>query len=127
MAADLAARYATRGENFANAREVRNLFENSIARHANRVAKLSEITDDLLTVLERDDLKDPIKGAVAADPRAATQPPTEPGPAPSEAPPTTPAAEGKAAPPTSEGTASAVEPDAGGTPPARETGSAKAT
>jgi Cdc6-like AAA superfamily ATPase len=61
MAADLAARYATRGDNFANAREVRNLFENSIARHANRVAKMTEITDELLTVLEREDLKDPPK------------------------------------------------------------------
>jgi SpoVK/Ycf46/Vps4 family AAA+-type ATPase len=43
--------YANRDKNFGNARLVRNLFEKSIERQANRLAVLSDFTDELLTTL----------------------------------------------------------------------------
>ncbi|MBI4783198.1 MAG: AAA family ATPase [Oscillatoriophycideae cyanobacterium NC_groundwater_1537_Pr4_S-0.65um_50_18] len=43
--------YANRDKNFGNARLVRNLFEKSVERQANRLAVLSDFTDDLLTTL----------------------------------------------------------------------------
>ena len=59
--ADAAARklfdelYAERGENFGNGRYVRNLFEDMVVRHSNRVALMDEPTkDDLMTVLPED-------------------------------------------------------------------------
>lgn len=59
--ADAAARalfdelYAERGENFGNGRYVRNLFEDMVVRHSNRVAQLEDPTkDDLITVLPED-------------------------------------------------------------------------
>lgn len=103
MAAELAARHATRGDNFANAREVRNLFENAVARHANRVAKLPEHTDELLTVLERDDLKDPARSTPPAEGPAAPAPaeprvPATPPSDPETAAPATPAPEAASKP-----------------------------
>ena len=59
--ADAAARklfdelYAERGENFGNGRYVRNLFEDMVVRHSNRVALMDAPTkDDLMTVLPED-------------------------------------------------------------------------
>ena len=59
--ADAAARklfdelYADRGENFGNGRYVRNLFEDMVVRHSNRVALMDAPTkDDLMTVLPED-------------------------------------------------------------------------
>ena len=63
--ADAAARklfdelYAERGENFGNGRYVRNLFEDMVVRHSNRVAQMEAPTkEDLITVLP-EDLDDP--------------------------------------------------------------------
>ena len=51
--------YAERGENFGNGRYVRNLFEDMVVRHSNRVAQMENPTkDDLMTVLPQD-LDDP--------------------------------------------------------------------
>ncbi|MDR1149952.1 MAG: AAA family ATPase [Spirochaetaceae bacterium] len=47
----------TKKENFANAREVRNLFETVIKNQANRLAVDNDITDDDLTTLVIEDLK----------------------------------------------------------------------
>lgn len=44
-----------RGENFANARDVRNVFENAIARHANRVGPLESPSDEVLCTLQTED------------------------------------------------------------------------
>ena len=47
--------YEERNENFGNARDVRNRFEDMVSRQANRVAELeSPTTDDLITVLPED-------------------------------------------------------------------------
>jgi SpoVK/Ycf46/Vps4 family AAA+-type ATPase len=47
--------YATRGENFGNARDVRNLFENLVSVHADRVSALETPTrGDLMTVTRED-------------------------------------------------------------------------
>jgi ATPase family associated with various cellular activities (AAA)/AAA lid domain len=43
--------YVNRDKNFGNARMVRNLFEKSIERQANRLAVLSDFTDEVLTTL----------------------------------------------------------------------------
>jgi predicted RNA-binding Zn-ribbon protein involved in translation (DUF1610 family) len=47
--------HAERGENFANARDVRNLFEQAIAAHANRVGPLSSPSDEVLCTLLTED------------------------------------------------------------------------
>lgn len=49
---------AEKGENFANAREVRNLFEKIITNQASRVADLENVDEDVLTTITIDDLKD---------------------------------------------------------------------
>jgi len=46
-----------RGDNFANGRSVRNLFEDAIAQHANRLAKEQEPTKEALCLLNEGDLK----------------------------------------------------------------------
>ena len=47
--------YECRDDNFGNGRDVRNIFENMVARHADRVAALAEPgRDDLVTVLPQD-------------------------------------------------------------------------
>ena len=47
-----------KGENFANAREVRNLFEKIITNQAARVADLENVDEEMLTTITIDDLKD---------------------------------------------------------------------
>jgi Holliday junction resolvasome RuvABC ATP-dependent DNA helicase subunit len=49
---------ASKGENFANAREVRNLFEKIITNQAARVADLEEVDEETLTTITIDDLKE---------------------------------------------------------------------
>ena len=47
--------YNTRGNNFANARQIRNIFENVLTAQANRLAGDDDITDDeLMTILLED-------------------------------------------------------------------------
>jgi ATPase family protein associated with various cellular activities (AAA)/AAA lid domain-containing protein len=48
--------HENRGDNFANGREVRNLFENAVAQHANRVAGMDQPTDEVLCTLRMQDL-----------------------------------------------------------------------
>jgi tellurite resistance protein len=48
--------YAARDEHFGNGRLVRNAFENSVRRLANRVASVVPVTRELLTVLSADDV-----------------------------------------------------------------------
>lgn len=48
--------YNNRDKNFGNARLVRNLFEKSIERQANRLAVLSDFTDEVLTTLLPEDI-----------------------------------------------------------------------
>lgn len=48
--------YNTRDRTFGNARIVRNLFEKSIERQANRLAVLSDLTDEVLTTLLPEDI-----------------------------------------------------------------------
>ena len=47
-----------KGENFANAREVRNLFERVITNQAARVSQLEEVNEEILTTVELEDLTD---------------------------------------------------------------------
>ena len=49
-------RIAEKPENFANAREARNLFEFAISRQANRVIVDIDPTEDLLTLIRREDV-----------------------------------------------------------------------
>ena len=61
---------AEKGENFANAREVRNLFEKIITNQASRVADLENVDEDVLTTITMEDLKDdedPQKESTAED------------------------------------------------------------
>ncbi len=51
--------YAQRDENFGNARDVRNIFEQGVARQADRVAALDSPTKEQLMALTVADLKDP--------------------------------------------------------------------
>ena len=51
--------YEERDENFGNARDVRNLFERSVARQADRVAALVSPTREQLMELITADLKEP--------------------------------------------------------------------
>ncbi|MHB8972592.1 MAG: AAA family ATPase [Pirellulaceae bacterium] len=48
--------YESRDEHFGNGRLVRNTFENSVRRLANRVASVAPVTRELLTVLLADDI-----------------------------------------------------------------------
>lgn len=48
--------YARRTENFANAREVRNLFEQTVTRQANRLVSVANPTDAQLAGIEPEDL-----------------------------------------------------------------------
>lgn len=50
--------HAGRDENFANAREVRNLFEQSVTRQANRLVSIPNPTDAQLAGIEPEDLPD---------------------------------------------------------------------
>lgn len=48
--------YEQRDENFGNARDVRNIFEQAVARQANRVAAMDAPTREDLMQLELEDL-----------------------------------------------------------------------
>ena len=50
-------RYENRGENYANAREVRNFFEKAMIIQANRLAAATDISDDELVALTKEDLE----------------------------------------------------------------------
>ena len=49
--------YEERDENFGNARDVRNLFEQAVARQADRVSQLEAPTKEQLMELKPEDLK----------------------------------------------------------------------
>ena len=49
--------YNTRGDNFANAREIRNIFENVLTAQANRLSGDVDITDEELMTITLDDFK----------------------------------------------------------------------
>ena len=49
---------AEKGENFANAREVRNLFERIITNQASRVSELEDVSEETLTTITIEDLPD---------------------------------------------------------------------
>ena len=49
---------SAKGENFANAREVRNLFEKIITNQAARVSNLEKVDEETLMTITMDDLKD---------------------------------------------------------------------
>lgn len=51
--------YEERGDNFGNGREVRNLFEDMIARQADRLAAMESPTREDLITIEREDLQSP--------------------------------------------------------------------
>jgi hypothetical protein len=48
--------YVQRNKSFGNARLVRNMFEKTIERQANRIAKLAVITKDKLATIEAEDI-----------------------------------------------------------------------
>lgn len=48
--------HENRGYVYGNARLVRNLFDRSIERHANRIASIAPLTDEILTTLSEDDI-----------------------------------------------------------------------
>ncbi len=49
--------YNTRGDNFANARQIRNIFENVLTAQANRLSNDDDITDDELMTIVLEDFK----------------------------------------------------------------------
>ena len=51
--------YEDRDENFGNARDVRNLFEQAVARQSDRVARLEAPTREQLMELRPEDLTEP--------------------------------------------------------------------
>ena len=55
---DLQELYDSRDENFGNARDVRNLFEQAVARQADRVSQLEEPTKEQLMELRPEDLEE---------------------------------------------------------------------
>ena len=55
---DLRELYDSRDENFGNARDVRNLFEQAVARQADRVSQLEEPTKEQLMELRPEDLEE---------------------------------------------------------------------
>jgi len=62
MEKDLQELYDSRDENFGNARDVRNLFEQAVARQADRVSQLEEPTREQLMELKPEDLEEPSSG-----------------------------------------------------------------
>lgn len=57
LQADLERRWSSRGSDFANARDVRKLFELAIAAQANRLSASNNFSDEDLSVLRLEDLK----------------------------------------------------------------------
>lgn len=49
--------YVARGENFGNARDVRNIFENVISVHADRIASNADIDEGDLTLVMKEDIE----------------------------------------------------------------------
>ena len=49
--------HAERTPNFANGRVVRNLFEQAVAQHANRLASVKHPSDQLLMTLDEEDFR----------------------------------------------------------------------
>ena len=74
----IAARKLTKLENFANAREVRNLFEDIITNQARRVAAMEEPTIEQMTEILSDDLFDPQMQGEAKEPDSDTGKKEEP-------------------------------------------------
>ncbi len=62
MEKDLQGLYEERDENFGNARDVRNLFEQAVARQADRVSQLEGPTREQLMELKPEDLEEPSSG-----------------------------------------------------------------
>lgn len=60
----------SKGENFANAREVRNLFENIITNQAARVAELDNLDEDTLSTITIEDLTDDFEEDLKEEMRA---------------------------------------------------------
>lgn len=58
MEKDLQGLYEERDENFGNARDVRNLFEQAVACQADRVSQLEEPTREQLMELKPEDLEE---------------------------------------------------------------------
>lgn len=58
MEQDLQALYDSRDENFGNARDVRNRFEQAVARQADRVSQVEEPTKEQLMELKPEDLEE---------------------------------------------------------------------
>ena len=50
--------YESRGDNFANGRYVRNLFEKVLSKQANRLVSIEDISDDDLNTLVLEDFED---------------------------------------------------------------------
>lgn len=75
--------YDQRGANFANGRDVRNAFEKALARHANRVGPMTDVSDEVLCTLTRPDFGG---GAEPAPEPPAAEPPADAPPAPESAP-----------------------------------------
>ena len=47
--------YENRSDNFGNGRDVRNFFEDTVVRQANRLAKMENPTkEDLITIIPKD-------------------------------------------------------------------------
>jgi hypothetical protein len=59
--------YDARDSNFANGREVRNLFERSVAQQANRLTKTENPTRELLCMLEKADLEKAMQQMLAEE------------------------------------------------------------
>jgi Holliday junction resolvasome RuvABC ATP-dependent DNA helicase subunit len=57
LSAEMRFRWQHRGDNFANAREVRNLFERVISMQANRISGSSVISDEMLNSIIEDDIR----------------------------------------------------------------------
>ncbi|MBF2027113.1 MAG: AAA family ATPase [Oscillatoriales cyanobacterium C42_A2020_001] len=70
--------YEQRDRTFGNARLVRNLFEKTIERQANRLAVINTLTDEILTTLLPEDIPEPeLPPQTASSPLLST-PPNEP-------------------------------------------------
>ncbi len=55
----ITALYEKRGRSFGNGRMVRNLFENIMERQANRISKISPLTDEILCTITKRDIPKP--------------------------------------------------------------------
>jgi hypothetical protein len=51
----------TKDETFGNGRLARNIFENAVSNHANRIIHLTEITEAVLSTIEAEDIPNQVK------------------------------------------------------------------